>query len=120
MFFPLFLPILFPFVVLICGFHVISPIVVALSVFSMLFLHKKVPNIHFGWFKGILGLGGRRVNSSSGYVLFPLFLPVLFPFVVLICGFHVISPIVVAICVFSMLFLHKKVPNFPFGQFKGI
>ena len=53
-------------------------------------------------------------------MFFPLFLPVLFPFVVLICGCHVISAFVLAICVFSMLFLHKKVPNINFGELKGI
>ena len=118
MFFLLYLPVLFPFVVLIWGCHVISPFVLAICVFSMLFLHKRVPNIHFWQFKGIRGGGGMgtRVNSSSGYVNFPLFLPVLFPFVVFICGFHVISPIVVEICGFSMLFLHKKVPNIHFGR----
>ena len=63
------------------------------------------------------GGGGQGVNISSGCVFDLLSLLVLFPFVVLICGFHVISPIVVAICVFSMLFLHKKVPNIPFGRF---
>ena len=63
------------------------------------------------------GGGGTRVNISSGCVFDLLSLPVLFPFVVLICGFHVISPIVVAICGFSRLFLHKKVPNIPFGRF---
>ena len=66
------------------------------------------------------GGGGTRVNSSSGYVFFPLFLPVLFPFVVLICAFHVISPFILAICVFSMLFLHKKVPIFLLGSLRGV
>ena len=57
MFFALFLPVIFPFVVLICGFHVIFPFVLLFCVFTMLFLCKKVPNIHFGWFKGIGGGG---------------------------------------------------------------
>ena len=60
------------------------------------------------------------MNSSSGYVFCPLFLPVRFPFVVLICGFHVISAFVVAICVFPMLFLHKKVPIFLLGSLRGV
>ena len=66
----------------------------------MLFLHNKVPNILFGCFKGIWGVGGvgTRVNSSREYRFF----------LVLICGFHVISPFVLLFCVFSMLFLGKK------------
>ena len=35
---------------------------VLFCVFSVLFLHKKVPNIHFGWFEGIWGggVGGNK------------------------------------------------------------
>ena len=58
MFFPLFLTVIFPIVVIISSFHVISPMVLLFCVFSMLFLHKKVPNIHFGWLKGIWVDGG--------------------------------------------------------------
>ena len=66
-FFPLFLPVLFPFVVFICGFYVISPFVVAICVFPMILLHKKVPNIHFGQFKGIcVGVGGWGGGGNKG------------------------------------------------------
>ena len=60
------------------------------------------------------GGGGTRVNISSGCVFDLLSLPVLFPFVVLICGFHVISPIVVAICVFSHVIFAQKGAKYSF------
>ena len=53
-----FFPITFAPDFSICGVNLLlsrffSGCVVTLSFFCLLFLHKRVPNMHFGWFLGI-------------------------------------------------------------------